>query len=232
MPPAPRTSPFDGTEKVIIDGTNLLFRLGSGAGGPAPPPAGLGRLRGAVPLGVGKARVLGGMGHGGEGRRGRGAVPMAIAIDRVVDGMGHGVYGRLAQKMAVRYSGRRPADDVILDLASEFAMQHGGAAASDKVLVVTNDRGLRDHLAAKGARTAPLQWLIGKLDVPAPTSLPGQGRRPSIGVGRPPRSGPGGTGAAKDDEARTPWKPGRGATAKSGTPNKVARHKRHPRQGG
>ena len=206
MPPAPRTSPFDGTEKVIIDGTNLLFRLGSGAGGPAPPTALVGR--------------------------GRGAVPMAIAIDRVVDGMGHGVYGRLAQKMAVRYSGRRPADDVILDLASEFAMQHGGAAASDKVLVVTNDRGLRDHLAAKGARTAPLQWLIGKLDVPAPTSLPGQGRRPSIGVGRPPRSGPGGTGAAKDDEARTPWKPGRGATAKSGTPNKVARHKRHPRQGG
>ena len=206
MPPAPRTSPFDGTEKVIIDGTNLLFRLGSGAGGPAPASAIVGRIRGAV--------------------------PMEIAIDLVFDGMGHGVYGRLAQKMAVRYSGRRPADDVILDLASEFAMQHGGAAASDKVLVVTNDRGLRDHLAAKGARTAPLQWLIGKLDVPAPTSLPGQGRRPSIGVGRPPRSGPGGTGAAKDDEARTPWKPGRGATAKSGTPNKVARHKRHPRPGG
>ena len=151
MPPAPRISPFDGTEKVIIDGTNLLFRLGSGAGDPAPASAIVGRIRGAV--------------------------PMEIAIDLVFDGMGHGVYGRLAQKMAVRYSGRRPADDVILDLTSEYAMQHGGVSASDKVLVVTNDRGLRDLLAAKGARTAPLQWLIGKLDVPAPTSLPGQCRR-------------------------------------------------------
>ena len=206
MPPAPRTSPFDGTEKVIIDGTNLLFRLGSGAGDPAPASAIVGRIRGAVPA--------------------------AIAIDLVFDGMGHGVYGRLAQKMAVRYSGRRPADDVILDLTSESAMQHGGAAASDKVLVVTTDRGLRDLLAAKGARTAPLQWLIGKLDVPAPTSLPGQGRRPSIGVGRAPARGPGGTGAAKDDDKRMPWKPGRGATSKTGAPNKVARHKRHPRPGG
>jgi hypothetical protein len=213
MPPAPRATPFDGTEKLIIDGTNLLFRLGAGAGGPAPASAIVGRIRGVVPA--------------------------AIAIDLVFDGVGHGVYGRLAQKMAVRYSGRRPADDVILDLTSEFALQNGGPAASDKVLVVTNDRGLRDHLAAKGARTAPLQWLIGKLDVPAPASLPGQGRRPSIGVGRPPAraqggtGGAGGTGAGKDgDDDRKPWKPGRGATSKTGTPNKVARHKRHPRQGG
>ncbi len=208
MPPAPRTSPFDGTEKVIIDGTNLLFRLGAGAGGPAPASAIVGRIRGAVPI--------------------------EITIDLVFDGVGHGVYGRLAQKMTVRYSGRRPADDVILDLTSEFAMQHGGPAAADRVLIITNDRGLRDHLAAKGARTAPIQWLIGKLDVPAPDSLPGRGRRPSIGLGRPPISRPGGTGAAKDDDGdnRRRWKPGRGATAKSGTPNKVARHKRHPRPGG
>ena len=206
MPPAPRTTPFDGTQKVIIDGTNLLFRLGAGAGGPAPASAIVGRIRGAV--------------------------PMEVTIDLVFDGVGHGVYGRLAQKMAVRYSGRRPADDVILDLTSEFAMQNGGPAAADKVLVITNDRGLRDHLAAKGARTAPLQWLIGKLDVPAPQSLPGQGRRPSIGIGRAPVGGPGDTGAAKDGEERKPWKPGRGATSKTGTPNKVARHKRHPRPGG
>ena len=142
MPPAPRTTPFDGTERLIIDGTNLLYRLGTGAGGAAPASAIVGRIRGAVPL--------------------------AITIDLVFDGVGHGVYGRLAQKMAVRYSGRRPADDVILDLASEATMQDGGPAATDRVLVVTNDRGLRDQLAAKGARTAPLQWLIGKLDVPAP----------------------------------------------------------------
>jgi hypothetical protein len=204
MPPGPRTSPFDGTDRLIIDGTNLLYRLGAGAGGVAPASAIVGRLRGAIPA--------------------------TITIDLVFDGMGSGIYGRLAQKMHVRYSGRKPADDVILDLVSEAAIQGGGPAATDRVLVVTNDRGLRDHLAAKGARTAPLQWLIGKLDVPAPDSLPGRGRRPSIGVGRPPARVPGGPDAGRDDE-RKPWKPGRGATAKTGTPRKLARHKRHPRPG-
>jgi hypothetical protein len=213
MPPASRTTPFDGTELLVIDGTNLLYRLGAGAGGAAPASAIVGRIRGAVPI--------------------------TITIDLVFDGIGHGVYGRLAQKMAVRYSGRRPADDVILDLTSEYAMQHGGPAASDKVLVVTNDRALRDQLAAKGARTAPLQWLIGKLDVPAPTPGAANARRPSIGAGRPPagaRGAPGGgahgtPGARDADAERTPWKPGRGATAKTGTPKKTARHKRHPRAG-
>lgn len=207
MPPGPRTTPFDGTEKLIIDGTNLLFRLGAGSGGPAPASAIVGRIRGAV--------------------------PMPITIDLVFDGVGRGVYGRLAQKMAVRYSGRRPADDVILDLTSEFAMQNGGPAAADRVLVITNDRGLRDHLAAKGARTAPVQWFIGKLDVPGPSVAAGQ-RRSSIGAGRPPgggtasSGGSGGPDGARDEDNRRRWKPGRGATAKTGTPNKVARHKRHP----
>ena len=45
MPEAPRTSPFDGTEHLIIDGTNLLYRLGAGAGGPAPASAIVGRIR-------------------------------------------------------------------------------------------------------------------------------------------------------------------------------------------
>jgi rRNA-processing protein FCF1 len=199
MPEAPR-SPFDGTDRLIIDGTNLLYRLGAGAGGPAPASAIVGRIRAAV--------------------------PMPITIDLVFDGMGHGVYGRLAQKMAVRYSGRRSADDTMLDLVSEAGMQGVGPAATARVLVVTNDRALRDRLTVKGARTAPLQWLIAKLDVPAPAH-PGA-RRATIGIGRPPASGaPSRTG----DEARRAWSPGRGATSKTGAAHKVARHKRHPRPG-
>ena len=161
--PGPRTTPFDGTDRLIIDGTNLLYRLGTGTGGAAPASAIVGRIRGAVPL--------------------------PITIDLVFDGVGHGVYGRLAQKMVVRYSGRRAADDTILDLVSEATMQGGGPAAADRVLVVTNDRGLRDHLAAKGARTAPLQWFIGKLNVPAPSMTATGSRRPGIGAGRPPGAG-------------------------------------------
>jgi hypothetical protein len=205
MPAGPRTTPFDGTDRLIIDGTNLLYRLGTGAGGAAPASAIVGRIRGAVPA--------------------------TIVIDLVFDGVGHGVYGRLAQKMTVRYSGRRPADDTILDLVSEAALQGGGPAGADRVLVVTNDRGLRDLIAAKGARTAPVQWFIGRLGVPAPAAPgPGAPSRASIGAGRP-RGGAPSAAATAGDEDRKGWKPGRGATAKAGTPHKVARHKRHPKAG-
>ena len=206
MPPAPRQTPFDGTDRLIIDGTNLLYRLGAGAGGPAPASAIIGRIRGAV--------------------------PMTIAIDLVFDGIGHGVYGRLAQKMLVRYSGRKSADDLILDLVSEAAVEGAGPSATDRVLVATNDRDLRDRLAAKGARTAPLQWLITRMNVQLPAPGRGGAARPrgsSIGQGRPPGGSARSSEGASDE--RPGWKPGRGATAKTGAPKKVARHKRKPRAG-
>ena len=205
MPAAPRRTPLDGTDRVIVDGTNLLWRLGAKAGGPAPASAIVARLRAAIPV--------------------------AISIDLVFDGMGQGVFGRLAQNMLVRYSGKKSADDVILDLVAEAAMQGvGGAAAADRILVVTGDRPLRDRVMAKGGRTVPLQWLTARLDVPLPAPGPAPARSPSkgstIGAGRPK-----GQGAGRDDDGadRPGWKPGRGATAKTGTPPKVARHKRHPR---
>jgi rRNA-processing protein FCF1 len=209
MPTAPRRSPLDGTDRVIVDGTNLLYRIGAKAGGPAPASAVVGRIRGAIPV--------------------------AVAIDLVFDGVGHGVYGRLAQNMLVRYSGKRSGDDVILDLVSEAAMQgHGGPAAADRVLVISSDRPLRDRVSAKGGRSVPLQWLTARLDLPAqpvPASgSPGSGgppgRAPTIGAGKP-RPAP--TADREEDAERPRWKPGRGATAKSGAPRKVARHKRHPR---
>ena len=141
MPTASRRPPLDGTDRVIVDGTNLLWRLGAKSGGPAPASAIVARLRAAIPV--------------------------AIAIDLVFDGMGQGVFGRLAQNMLVRYSGKQSADDTILDLVSEAAMQGvGGPAAADRILVVTGDRPLRDRVTAKGARSVPLQWLIARLDVP------------------------------------------------------------------
>jgi hypothetical protein len=36
---------------------------------------------------------------------------------------------------------------------------------------------------------------------------------------------------APDESDRQGWKPGRGATTKTGTAHKVARHKRHPKHG-
>ena len=91
------SSPLDGTTRLLVDGTNLLYRMGGR--GLAPPAALIGRLRAAV--------------------------PGTVTIDLVFDGVGHGVFGRVAQGMTVRYSGKRSADDVILDLASEAAMEAG-----------------------------------------------------------------------------------------------------------
>jgi rRNA-processing protein FCF1 len=201
MPAAPRRSPLDGTDRVIVDGTNLLYRIGAKAGGPAPASAVVGRMRGAIPT--------------------------AISIDLVFDGMGHGIFGRLAQNMLVRYSGKRSADDTILDLVSEAAMHGpGGPAAADRVLVITSDRPLRDRVTAKGGRAVPLEWLTTRLDLPRPE--PGApGRKPAtIGAGRP-KTPP---IPERDADADRPgWKPGRGATAKTGPAHRVARHKRHPR---
>jgi hypothetical protein len=203
MPPGSR-SPFDGTTRLIVDGTNLLYRIGGG-GRAAPPAAVIGRLRAAV--------------------------PRAVGIDLVFDGIGHGVFGRLAEGMYVRYSGRKSGDDVILDLTSEAAMMAGGAAGADGVLVVTNDRDLRARVVAKGSRTLPLQWLIERMGVPVLQSAAAGNKRPPIASGAAAGGG-GPNPAGRDDDDRKGWKPGRRATAKTGPAKRVARHKRHPRMPG
>lgn len=209
-------SPLEGTDRLIVDGTNLLYRLG--AGGAAPPAAAIGRLRAVV--------------------------PGTVSIDLVFDGVGHGVFGRVAQGMTVRYSGHRSADDVILDLVSEAAMEAGGGpSAGARVLVVTNDRELRAQVHAKGARTAPIQWLTDRLDLPRLAAPAPGNRRPPTGAGAPGgpgrAGGPSGAGGPADgtsgdtgDDDRPRWKPGRGATTKTGPARRVARHKRHPRHPG
>ena len=195
-------SPFDGTTRLIVDGTNLLYRLGRGQA--APPAAVIGRLRAAV--------------------------PKAVAIDLVFDGIGHGVFGRLAEGMYVRYAGRRTADDVILDLVSESAMGAGGATSAG-VLVVTNDRELRTRVLGKGSRTVPLPWLIERMGLPVLQSAAPGNRKPTIASGAAAAGAGGAAAKAKADDDRKPWKPGRGATSKTGPAKRVARHKRHPRMG-
>jgi rRNA-processing protein FCF1 len=200
MPPAPRPprSPLDDTDRLVVDGTNLLYRLGRGAA--APPAAAIGRLRAVVPA--------------------------AITVDLVFDGMGHGVTGRVAQGMHVRYSGRRPADDTILDLAAPRPEAgRGEPPATARVLVVTDDRDLRARLLALGVRSVPLAWLVNRLDMPRLASPASGNRRATLGAGTPA-----GTVGGRDEDADRPgWKPGRGATAKSGPAHRVARHRRHPR---
>jgi hypothetical protein len=199
MPPAPRT-PFDDTDRLIVDGTNMLHRL---RGPEAPPSTIVGRIRGAVPV--------------------------TIAVELVFDGVGHGVIGRVAQSMHVRYSGRRTADETILEMVGDGK---SSPMANARILVVSDDRALRSVLMARGARTASVAWLLGRMEVP-PVAPAHTGRRASIGAGRAPAGAPGGSsggpGGKDDGPDRPGWKPGRGATAKTGVPHKVARHRRHPK---
>lgn len=198
MPQAAR-SPLDDTDRLVVDGNNLLGRMG---GPGAPPTALVSRLRAVV--------------------------PPSIAIELVFDGVGHGVTGRVAQSMHVRYAGRRTADEAILELVGDARQPGAGAVAAAGTLVVTDDRDLRTAVATRGARTAGTAWLLGRMGV-VPT--PGRaGRRPSsIGAGRPPSGAPSPhSGDTPDGADRPGWRPGRGATSKTGPAHKVARHRRHP----
>ena len=194
--PLPR-DPLASTTKLLVDGTNLLHALTRGPADRLPPAAVIGRLRAAIP---------------GE-----------TAIILVFDGPAEaGVRGeRIAGGLTVRYSGRRTADEVILQLVDDVATwseaDGPGAAA---VLVVTADRDLRAALHRRGARTAGAQWLIGRLERPRLTA-------PSVGNARPPTP-PHVAQTPEEDTAR--WTPGRGATTKRGNPRRTKRSDRggHP----
>ena len=175
MPAMSTTQPKDplaATDRLLIDGSNLLYALTRGKGGGAAPPATvIGRLRGVVPA--------------------------SVAIDLVFDGPSErGLRGeRIASGLTVRYSGARTGDAVILSLVDEIGY-HGGAEATAAVLVVTDDRDLRYRLKVLGARTAGCAWLIGRLDRPSRKASA------SIGNSRPPHQAKAASRApdAEDDE--------------------------------
>jgi hypothetical protein len=180
-------SPLEGVDRVIVDGTNLLFAIRRGPT-PVPPAALVGRLRGAIPADAG--------------------------IEVVFDGPPDpGLRGeRIASGLLVRHSGRRTADELIVQLVREAAAAVG-AHGAENILVITDDTELRSAVAALGARTARSPWLVTRL---ARERL----ESPSAGNRRPPR--PPAPTPTIDDE-RPGWRPGRGATTKRGNPHRRPR---------
>jgi len=147
--------PLTGTDRLLIDGTNLLHVL-TRKSGAAPQAALIGRLRAIVPASIG--------------------------IELVFDGAPEpGMRGEhVASGLLVRHAGRRSADEVLLSLVDETRATAGSAAAG-ALLVVSDDHALRSALRAKGARTAGSKWLMGRLDRPK-LSAPSVGnRRPARG---------------------------------------------------
>jgi hypothetical protein len=135
--PAPDRNPLAATQRLLVDGTNLLHSL-SRSGGAAPPAALIGRLRAVVPANV--------------------------AIELIFDGPPErGLRGeRIAAGTSVRYGGPRTADAVILALIDDVRLVDGPDGTAT-LLIVTDDRDLRHGARMRGARTARAAWLLGRL---------------------------------------------------------------------
>jgi hypothetical protein len=183
-------------ERLIVDGTNLLHALSRGPG-PAPAPTLIGRLRAAIPA--------------------------SIAIELLLDGPPEpGMRGtRIASGLTVRHAVRMTADELALRLVSEAT---GGrpdpARTTPALLVVTDDGRLAQDLRARGAATIGASWLVRRLERP---------RLSSVSAGRPRPSRPTAGEATEDDRTgddRPGWRPGRGATTKTGNPRRRPRGSR------
>jgi hypothetical protein len=150
----PPRDPLLGVDRLIVDGTNLLYALSRGPG-PAPAPTLIGRLRGAI--------------------------PPSIRIELLFDGPSEpGMRSaRIASGVNVRYAGRLSADELALRLVTEAT---GGrpdpAAGTPTLLVVTDDGRLARELRARGAATIGASWLVRRLDRPRLSSVSAGRPRP------------------------------------------------------
>ena len=195
-PPRPSHDPLAGIDRLLVDANNLLGSLSRGRA-PLPPAALIGRIRGAI--------------------------PREIDVELVFDGPPDGAIGkgrRVASGVVVRYAGGRSADAMlraILDAAGPLAPGY-----EPTTLVVTDDAELRRSLRARGGATAGTSWLIERL---GRTRLEG----PSVGNARPPKPVPGAAGSTggetSADGGDGGWRPGRGATRKTGNPRRAPRRR-------
>ena len=186
--------PLTGTDRLLVDGTNLLHKL-SRTPGAAPHAALIGKLRAFV--------------------------PPSIGIELIFDGMpDRGMRGeRVASGLIVRHAGKRSADELLLSLVDE-ARAAVGPEGTSGLLIVTDDRALRHALRARGARTAGAAWLIARLEREKLTA-PSIGNRrppsPTRAAHNVPKDAADGPSA---EDAHVGWKPGRGATTKRGNPRR------------
>jgi hypothetical protein len=144
--------PLATTDRLIVDGSNLLPALAR-RGGSVPPTALIGRLRAAIPPLTGVELVFDG------------------APDRGLRGE------RIASGVSVRHAGRQTADAVILGLVEQVG-RTGGTEAAHATLIVTDDRELAAGVRQLGARTAGTAWLLGRLERPRLSSPSVGNRRP------------------------------------------------------
>jgi hypothetical protein len=189
-------NPLANTDRLLIDGNNLLHSL-SRSGGAAPAATLIGRLRSVIPAGT--------------------------AIELVFDGPAdRGLRGeRIAAGTSVRYGGARSADAVILSLVDDVRLAEG-ADGTARLLVVTDDRDLRYEARMRGGRTAGSAWLLGRLETGRLSSASIGNARPPRAPSAAANTSPSDGDPAETD--RVGWRPGRGATTKRGNPRRAPKH--------
>ena len=136
------------------------------------------------------------------------AVGTKTRIVVVFDGIrdGGAIVPERSSRLAVRWSRHESADDVIVRMVADAP--HG-------TLVATDDIELGQRARALGAATVRSRQLVERFARQHTAA-------PSVGAAKPPRPTAAQTAeAARDDEpARPAWKPGRGATRKTGNPRR------------
>ena len=162
-PPVGRgREPVAGASRILIDGRNVQFALARGVRGGSsglPTTALIARLRAAF-------------GPPNE-------------VELILDGHpGGSPSGRVAPGFTVTFSRHATADQVIGDRVAE-ALRALGPAGAWSVIVVTDDREVRDHARRNGARVEGTAWLVDRMAAPSRQAGP---PGTAIGQGRPPRT--------------------------------------------
>jgi hypothetical protein len=178
--------PLAGVQLVLVDGNNLLHRE-SGGHGEGPVRSLLARLQSAIRDPIHTTVVLDG--HPAPGSR-----PVQ----------------KVSPRLDLRHAGSRSADDLIVQLAASHS-----PAARAGVVVVSDDRALRDRARGAGCQERRLEWLqelMGTRRPHTPANLRGDS------TPRPDKE--------NGDDDQPAWQPGRGATRKKGNPRRAPRRRR------
>jgi hypothetical protein len=137
---------------------------------------------------------------------------------RIVVGLdGHAAPGEAGRQKATRgiefhHSGRRSADDLLIDLLK--AQPYAGRS---RTAIVTRDRGLQARASRAGGQTRSVDWLMRQVSGP-PLGANGT---PQVGIGQgKPATRRHYDPYVPDEEDVSSWQPGRGATKKKGNPKR------------
>lgn len=125
--------PRDAIARVLVDGRNVQHALARDTGSSLPPGALVARLRAAF--------------------------PPPIEVELILDGhAGRSPQGRVATGVSVVFTKRATADFVIGQRVTE-AFRTLGAVDAWSVVVITDDREVRDHARRNGIRVEGTTWL-------------------------------------------------------------------------